>query len=828
MESDILVVSDLAAGDVSPGPAVSGPGPPPLPPRLTFSDPQPVAPQPVSPQRSASQPLEPTLPASQPSDPARLEPTRPDTAPAAALPLESPPIAPQVPLPPPVVSTPPIETPVGGADVIAPPIDFAAPSPQAVVSAAAPKLPGKPQGRFASVVSDAWDWVVVSGVWWLISAMAHTTVLLLALLVVGKIIAPAIESAPPGFEAAINAVVDGDEPDLQRFVLSSDPIDSDTLGGDMDTTSAGLDGESGEAAAALAGQPREGVAGLPSSSGAIGSGPSSGSSSGSGMLGGFDLRALEKGLKKDGLHTPVGGGGSIARRRAVSGGVVAANDVGQAVDGVLKGIRGELEKNDVLVCWLIDASISLADDRQLIAERVEPFFHEIEAQDKKKSHRLMNSVVAFSDTTWEVIKPTDFSSQIVQAIRNLPLATTGIENVMTAIQECIDQYGRKWKGSVIIVVWTDESGDDILQLEEVIRKCKRRGVLVSVVGPTAVLGSEQGRHYYVDKGTGFAFLIPIKRGPDTSLPERLFLPYWHDSPLAPWSRNDVMAASGVPWYGGPHREGLLSGVGPYALTRVALETGGTFTLLDRKEDRGPFKWEVMKNYLPDYASAADYVELVNSRPLRKAVSGAVMSTYQTSNLVPPATAFVLHRSGYYPYSIYAPYYTPEQFRSLLFEAIPQQQMFAKETNRVVEQALSHFPKDGMEYEYLSEHSLRWKAWYDLNRGRLLAMSVRQLEYVLACEKVLQPGYLKPDTNHLVLKPSSQYLAGSIIEPRAREAFRLLKRCVEKNAGTPWAMLAQWELDHELGIEIQQIVIPVPKPSPSTPRPPEKPIVFPNL
>ena len=256
---------------------------------------------------------------------------------------------------------------------------------------------------------------------------------------------------------------------------------------------------------------------------------------------------------------------------------------------------------------------------------------------------------------------------------------------------------------------------------------------------------------------------------------------------------------------------LLSGVGPYALTRLALETGGTFTLLDRKEDRGPFKWEVMKRYLPDYASAGDYLDAVNAKPLRKATSAAVMATYQELNLFPPATAFVLHRYPYYPYSIISPYYTPEQFRALLREAIPQQQAIVVQTAKVVEQALSHFPKDGMESDYMNERSPRWKAWYDLTRGRLLAMTVRQLEYVLAAETVLKPGYLNADTNHLVLKPTYRYQAGSTIEPRAREAFRLLTRCVKENPGTPWAMLAQWELDHELGIEIVQNVIPIPKP-----------------
>ncbi len=228
------------------------------------------------------------------------------------------------------------------------------------------------------------------------------------------------------------------------------------------------------------------------------------------------MKGLDSAWKKNGGK--ISGGGSIARRRAANGGVVAAGNVNQAVDGVLKGIQGELEKGDLLVCWLIDASMSLADDRKVIADRVEPYFRKIEAQDPKKSHRLLNSVVAFSDTTWEVIKPTNFSSQIVEAMRNLPLATSGVENVMSAVDQCIDQYGRKWKGGMVIVVWTDESGDDILYLEQIIQKCKRRNVVVSVVGPTAVLGSEQGRHHYVDKGTGFAFLLPIKRGPDTSLP----------------------------------------------------------------------------------------------------------------------------------------------------------------------------------------------------------------------------------------------------------------------------------------------------------------------
>jgi hypothetical protein len=758
----------------------------------------------------------------------------PDAAAGDGLRSSPPPLPPKLALTS-ITSDPPLATPAlallppsaGSPNDVAAP-DASTPQPPPVAQAAERRRRLAwlvPRVSLANIGSAVRHWIVVSGVWWMFSTTLHATILAVTLLLLGAVVTPRFESTAPSFESALNTEIA--DSDLEHFDVTSGSIDMREVGQISDdiTASAGNVG----VVAGAGGGTADGTAGAGEAASGLSSASRGGTAAGgggAGASGGMDVRGLKDAWKKNGAHLATSGSGG-ARWRAANGGLQSAGDVNQAVDGVLKGISEEAEKGDLLVCWLIDASISLADDRQLIANRIEPYFRRIEAQDAKKSYKLLNSVVAFSDTTYEVVKPTTFSSQIVEAIRSLPLATSGVENVMSAVSQCIDQYARRWKGGIVIVVWTDESGDDILYLEQVIRRCKRRDIVVSVVGPTAVLGSEQGRHHYVDKNTGFAFLLPIKRGPDTSLPERLFLPYWHDSPLAPWIQNDVVAASGVPWYGGPHREGLLSGVGPYALTRLALETGGTFTLLDRKEDRGPFQWDVMKRYLPDYGSASEYIDAVNAKPLRKAVSAAVMATYQEVNLIPPATAFVLQRYPYYPYPIHRPYYTPEQFRSLLRDAVLQQQALVKEGNRVVEEALAHFPQEGMEYDYLAERSPRWKAWYDLTRGRLLAMSVRHLEYVLACERMLQSGSLRPETNHVVLKPSRYYLAGKTIEPRAREAFRLLTRCVQQNAGTPWALLAQWELNHELGIEIEQVVVPVPTPG-GPPRAPDPPITFPKL
>src|SRR6185295_2319431 len=269
-----------------------------------------------------------------------------------------------------------------------------------------------------------------------------------------------------------------------------------------------------------------------------------------------------------------------------------------------------------------------------------PYFRAIEDRDKKGNFKLFNAVCGFGYSSVELVKPTKYSSQILEAIRNCPIDNSGKENVMSAVQSVIGQYGKSWKG-MIIVVWTDESGDDIMQLEKTIEMCRKAHAMVLVVGPSAVLGSDRGTHYWVDKPTGFAFRLPVTRGPDTALPEKMLLPYWHDAQLPAWGQDGAQVAAGMPWYGGPHREGLLSGIGPWALTRLALQTGGRFTLLDHKEDQGPFKLAKLQRYFPSYGSLDEYVQNAHASPLRKAVSAAVQITYQETNMTTPTTAFIL-------------------------------------------------------------------------------------------------------------------------------------------------------------------------------------------
>lgn len=504
---------------------------------------------------------------------------------------------------------------------------------------------------------------------------------------------------------------------------------------------------------------------------------------------------------------------------AAGGGVRAAGGVAEAVDGILGGIRGEVEQGDLLVVWLLDASLSLADDRRQISERIEPFYREIDGRKAATSHLLMSAAVAYGGGVAELVGPTRFGGKMIDAVLKVPIDQTGLENVMTAVQWCVRKYRHPRRG-LMIVVWTDESGDDVAALESTIEMCRATSTTVSVVGPSAMLGSERGTHRYTDRTTGFSFLLPIKRGPDTCLPEKPLLPYWHDSSLPPWSRSGAVVDQSTPWFGGVYREGLLSGFGPYALTRLALQTGGRFTLLDRPGTGGPFRFEAMQPYLPDYGSVAEYRDSLKYSRLRQAVSATAMLTYQQT-VAPPTLSFVSERDPFYPFGIINFYMTAGEFRTELRAALAQEKARMQLSAELVEQALAPFGVAGLEAEYQREPSPRWRAWYDLCRGRLLALSLRHAEYARVCDMIFaQAGFLGPQTNHLRLHPAaSPKTLNSTMAARESEALRLLRRCVERNPETPWAYLAQWELDRPWGLQVEQIVIPPPRPSgPAPPRP----------
>jgi hypothetical protein len=519
---------------------------------------------------------------------------------------------------------------------------------------------------------------------------------------------------------------------------------------------------------------------------------------------------------------------TVRRSDPRQGGIVQGGSAGNATNGILNGIRRELSQGPVQIVWLMDASISMNVDRVEVAQRLYPFYQEMAKRDPKTSFALLSSVVRFGARPEEILRPNRNFERITEAVAAQQDDPSGLENVMTAVRYCLNLYAG-WKGTLIIVVWTDESGDDTAMLEETLRHCREREAIVHVVGPNASFGSERGTHQWVDSNSGLSFLLPVKRGPETSLPERLMLPFWFSGDFPPAMMGGALVASGLPWYGGPMRDRVLSGFGPYALTRLALETGGTFTILNRPGDRTVGSFESMKPYIPDYSAAVDFYSEVKSSALRKTVVDASLIVWQAPSMDPPPTTFLFSRQNFYPFVPLIGYTPPELFRSQFRKELEAVLKGASAQQAIVEQALALYEQDDLEPLYDDETSPRWKAWYDLNYGRLLAQSVRLREYQLRCAAILSEGGLQKETNLVKFRPASTYLGGRVSEGRAVFAQRLLERCQVNNPDTPWSLLAGWELQHDLGVVADQIVIPIPRPGPAVSSPPAtKPISFPKL
>lgn len=479
-----------------------------------------------------------------------------------------------------------------------------------------------------------------------------------------------------------------------------------------------------------------------------------------------------------------------------------------AVDRVTGDIEAKLQKGDTLVVWLLDSSHSLVDDRRRVAERLGPFYDGLIDGRSPSGHQLRSAVVSYGAGMRQRVPPTNFGERIVSAVEDLPIDRSGNEKVFDAVAKCAVNYRQAWPDQqVMIVIWTDESGDDTTNLEQTITVCRERRVTVSVVGPSSVLGADTGLHSYTEPKSQSVYQLPVRRGPDTAMPERIELGYWFATRMGGRGGR----RGGTPsWVGGQELVGILSGFSPYALTRLTMQTGGNYTIFDRAEDRAPFDPSVMERYQPSYASRDEYEQEIKSNPLRRAVMNAVAET-RGKKLDEPPTMLFIKRTGERPFDFMRYYYPPDQFRAKLRSSRGRLRGQAIRSSKIVEQALRHLSEDetlqtGLDNLYKYEQSPRWRAWYDLTRGRLLATSVRLEEYRLAVDALVKPGGLASTTNHVILVSSPQKRASDKYRHRGEEAETLLRRCAAENQGTPWEILAERELEYALGVEAREMAL----------------------
>ena len=324
----------------------------------------------------------------------------------------------------------------------------------------------------------------------------------------------------------------------------------------------------------------------------------------------------------------------------------------------------------------------------------------------------------------------------------------------------------------MVIVVTDEVGDDEHYLEEAISVASAAKVPVYVLGSPALFGRSEGFMAYTDPKTKHFYpRLPVRQGPESASIEQIRLPFW---------------------YNGPQYETLDSGFGPYALSRLAGATGGIYFITRMGPNRITFDPVGLQEYKPDWVSRHQYEQAVAQHPVRQAVLQASLLTQQNLPRQPGLT--------------FPPVDDPA-FK----QAMAKNQEIVARISYTVDMALE--PIAAVSKLRDRETSRRWQAHYDLIRGRLLAMKIRCFEYNWACARMKKdtPKFANEGSNAWRLVPDDEIHYSDKAAAAGKEATLLLKRVITEHPGTPWALLAQREVKDPFGFKwVEASVPPSPK------------------
>ena len=435
-----------------------------------------------------------------------------------------------------------------------------------------------------------------------------------------------------------------------------------------------------------------------------------------------------------------------------------------AVDRLTIEILRSLEQNRTLVTWIFDASGSLKEQREKIAQRFDRVYSELQGSGRLTEQALLTTVVGFGkNTAFMTPKPIEDLDHIKQAVRSLTVDESGLENVFTAVTLSAKRwikFRRQGKRNFMIIVFTDEIGDDQNQLESALDITRRNGIPVYVVGIPAAFGRKESYVRWTDPN-GENHPIPISQGPETLMVERVNIPFWRG---AERSLNQ-----------------LSSGFGPFALTRLCRETGGIYFIAQRRD--GPqFNSLELKSYQPNYISFREYQRQLSRNRAWKAL--VQVAQLNRTKLVVPQTIFSVRNE--------------QSLRTALNNAQRDVALLEAQLGpmiAILQTGVSDRSKKG---------SLRWKASFDLAMGRVLSNFVRAREYnfVLATMKQA-PVFQKKDSNHWRLVPDPSIQGGARLNQMAVEAKQYLNRVLQQHPNTPWSLIAQAELKQPFGWRLQE-------------------------
>ncbi len=435
-----------------------------------------------------------------------------------------------------------------------------------------------------------------------------------------------------------------------------------------------------------------------------------------------------------------------------------------AIDRLTFELMASLRERKTLVVWLFDASGSLQPRREMIADRFENVYRQLDALDGTASKHLKTAVATFGEKTQILTsEPVDGIREIMPLVRGIKNDMSGKEYVFSAavqVGKKFQMYAANTSRKMIMIIVTDEKGDDAPQyLEESITLLRRGGTRCFVVGNAAPFGKEKG-HVTWTYADGETEDVEVDQGPESVFPDGLRLPFF-----------------GV---NGGDLDNMSSGYGPYALTRLCSETGGVYLIAEEGNGKR-YDPNIMRNYQPDYRPIRVVDQDIKKNKAKYALVDAATKTSVDAIPIPRLTF-------------------PANNDNELREGITEAQKPLAVTDAKVGAMLAILEAGEKDRDKITEQ--RWQAAYDLAMGRALAMRARTLGYntILAEMKINPKSFTKKGNNQWNLKPAKEVNAIPEIKKKAAKAAVYLKRVIDQHPDTPWAELAERELSEPMGWE----------------------------
>ncbi len=433
-----------------------------------------------------------------------------------------------------------------------------------------------------------------------------------------------------------------------------------------------------------------------------------------------------------------------------------------ATDYVAAEIYDAIEDRPTLVIWLFDCTASAADQRERVIRRMESIYdrfdkmrsdgHPAFADDKKP--RLLSAVGSFGKAVELATEASDSPSAVLQSASGIRDDGSDEEHPFEAIEIAVKQFEKLCRTEnrlMMLVVVSDEAGDDEAKVDQLVPKLKKAAIPLYVIGVPAPLGLKSSLTGTLKTESG----KPVRQGPESWECEAIDMSGWM----------------------GPEPP-IDSGFGPFALSRLALESGGRYMPV---RQFGSYDPKQMAQCAPDYVSREAYDKLLNANAARRALVEAAK--------VPHAD--LTHS------------FDQRFFKQKDEAALKRQLDKSQQASARLEPKVTPFYKAlaAGESERAKLTGARWQVEYDLAMGRAAAMRSRIEGYNSALAQ-LKAGKNFPDPNHTtwILRPTNDVKGDSALEKLANQAKKYLTRVTTEHPGTPWAQIANRELASPLGWE----------------------------